>query len=171
MKYAREHDFDPFIAEAERAYGIPGWVLRTTIAKESSFNPRKRREESGGRVSRGLMQLLEATARERGFAGAAGDDTARSGGLYDPAVSIRIGARHLRWLRHRYPSAPWDDIYAAYNSGAIRRDLSGQLVTKGGDPIVEVHVGQWRRLADYFSPGWAAGRPMPAPAPQREPEP
>lgn len=165
MKYARENDFDQAIQKAEAAYGVPAWVLKTTIAKESSFNPAAKLAEPDGRVSRGLMQLLEATARDRGYRGIAGNDDARAGGLYDPDVSIEFGARHLRWLRHRWPRAGWDAIYAAYNSGGIRTDAAGRFVTKGGDPRVQIVVDQWRRIADYFNPGWAPGRPIKAPAP------
>lgn len=160
--WANERAFDVQVAAASRRHGVPAWVILATIAKESSFNPRSQRRESGGRVSRGLMQLLGSTAIEMGYTGPAGDDATRTGGLYDPATSIEYGTAYLAHQSRRYPADGWDAIYAAYNSGAVRRSSSGTFVTAGGDPVVESHVAGWRRAADHFNPGWA-GPPQTAP--------
>lgn len=147
--FARENTFDALILQNADKFNVPVWVIKATIGKESSFNPAAFRAESGGRASRGLMQILEGTARDLGLRGAAGDDATKTGGLYEPALSIQLGTKFLARLRARYPSEPWDRIYAAYNAGSIVTDPTGALVN-------EAHVTGWRTLADYFNPGWRA---------------
>ena len=151
--WAREKEFEPVLTSAAVRFGVPAWVVMATAAKESSFDPR------AFTGSRGLMQLEILTARDRGYTGPVGDDTTRTGGLYDPAVSAEFGTRHLAWLRRRYPDQPWDAIYAAYNTGAIHVDQSGRFTNSKGDPKVQKHVVQWRAAADYFRPGWRATDP------------
>lgn len=153
MKFANENTWTAAIATAAAAAGIPLWVIKTTIAKESSFNPKALRAEPALKdASRGLMQVLESTARWLGYAGPAGDDELRTGGLYDPETSIRIGTHYLGYLARRWTAEGWDAIYAAYNSGAVRRDSSGFVNSKGAS--IEAKVQGWRDLADYFNPNW-----------------
>lgn len=146
-RWKHENAFDDLVVSASRRHQIPTWVIKATIAKESSFEPTAIRRDPGGKTSRGLLQLLEATARDMGYAGPAGDDETRTGGLYDPATSIEYGTRYLRWQAARASWAAWDEVYAAYNAGSIRKTSGGLLVN-------EKHVIGWRRAADYFRPGW-----------------
>ena len=157
MSWARAHDFDTAIAAASVATAIPSWVIKATIAKESSFNPKEKRDDPGGKTSRGLMQLLPGTASDMGYLGPVGDDLSRSGGLYDPVVSITYGARYLRFQRRRYPNAPWDHIYAAYNAGSLRFEDTDD----GRQLVNESHIVGWRRAADEFMPGWRSTAPPP----------
>ncbi len=150
-RWTRENKYDDAIAAAAKRHGVPVWVIKTTIAKESGFNP------SAFTGSIGLMQLEEATARDLGFKGVVE-------GLYDPAVSIALGTAYLARQAKRYPKAPWDEIYAAYNSGAIRKNDRGQLVNTKGLTNVEEHVAGWRRAADYFRPGWRSEKRPTRPA-------
>lgn len=152
--WARENDFDDLIAAAANSYGVPVWVIKATAAKESSFDP-----TAYDGSSRGLMMIEEATARGLGYTGTIGDDTTRTGGLYDPTIAIRFGVKDLGQLQTRYPSEPWDARYAAYNSGKIRRNAAGEFVNSKGLNIVEQHVAGWRRAADYFMPGWRDASP------------
>ena len=145
--YAREHDFDDEIAEASSETGVPEWVIRTTIGTESSFNPAAFNGSDPGSGSRGLMQLELATARGLGYDGEPGNDATKSGGLYSPSENIRLGALLLAQLRDRYPAARWDQVYGAYNAGAIRRRTDGSLVNQS-------NVDRWGRIADYFNPTW-----------------
>lgn len=143
MRWANETKWLPEMLAAGRRHGVPLWVIQTTIATESSFNPTAERQETGGRVSRGLMQVLEGTARGLGYTGT-------PEGLFIPATSIELGARLLAQLTVRYPGAAWEGIYAAYNSGAIRKDAKGRYVNAAGGLDVQEHVDNWQRNRRYF---------------------
>jgi soluble lytic murein transglycosylase-like protein len=152
MRFARETEFDPLVFANATKYGVPAWVIKATIGKESSFDPRAYRAELlhvPPDASRGLMQILETTARDLGLRGTSGDDMTKTGGLYEPALSIQLGTKYLGQLHSRNPSEPWDNIYAAYNAGSIRRTDAGVLVN-------ERNVAGWRALASYFNPTWDA---------------
>jgi soluble lytic murein transglycosylase-like protein len=151
--FKNEDTWTGAIAAAAAAAGVPVWVVKATIGKESSFNPKAIGPEKSI-ISRGLMQVTTDTARWLGYAGPVGDDVARTGGLYDAETSIRIGTHYLGYLARRFPAEPWDAIYAAYNSGAVRRK-DGVLVTKKGESLEGV-VTNWRKLASYFNPSWRA---------------
>lgn len=151
MKFANENTWNAAIASAAVAAGLPVWVVKTAIGKESSFNPRAVGPEDPI-ISRGLMQLTEDTARWLGYSGPLGDDSTHTGGLYDPETSIQIGAHYLGYLARRYPAEGWDAIYAGYNSGAPRRDAAGFVNAKGKS--IEGKIQAWRDLADYFNPNW-----------------
>jgi len=161
--WQRENDFDSEITAAARKWGIPAEAIKATIAKESGFDPHARRQDPRA-VSRGLMQLIEGTARGLGYAGAFFvDDVTRTGGLYDPAVSIDLGAKLLAQLCRQYPGESWDAIYAAFNSGRVRRNTAGQFVNSKGLVTVEDHVVGFRKAADHFGLNWKgrAGPPIP----------
>jgi soluble lytic murein transglycosylase-like protein len=89
-----------------------GWFdpvdVMAIIDIESGFNPNAVRTEARlNDASRGLMQILLSTARDRGFSG----DPAR---LLDPEINIRYGMRQLKWS--------WDYLYTR-KGGALARDL------------------------------------------------
>jgi len=66
----------------------------------------------GQQASWGLMQLMGAVARERGFT----EDFLNS--LHDPAANIDVGCRHLAGYVKRYlPSYGWAGVFRAYNGG------------------------------------------------------
>jgi len=147
-----ESAFDPIVFANSAKYGVPPWVIKATIGKESSFNPKAYRAEPAiGDASRGLMQILLSTAKDLGLRGDPGDDVLKIGGLYEPALNIQLGTKLLAQLRSRYTSSPWDDIYAAYNAGSILRS--------GGVLANEANVAGWRRLASYFNPSWQGTKP------------
>lgn len=133
---ASENRFDAIIGDASRRWGVPAEIIKAVVGVESSFNPRATREEP--RIqdrSRGLMQILERTARGLGFRGDFED-------LYDPAVNVNLGAKLLaenfgRWKR-------WDYALAAYNGGSPRRDAAGKLVPVLAAYVAKVNV----RLAE-----------------------
>lgn len=67
-------------------------------------------------ASWGLMQVMGAVARERGFR-----DTYLPA-LLDPDTNLEYGCRHLSWLFSRfYFQHGWAGVAAAYNAGAPRR--------------------------------------------------
>jgi soluble lytic murein transglycosylase-like protein len=144
MIFRAEAEYADAIDAAAERNGLPGWVIRATIAKESGYDPAAfRPDDQGG--SRGLMQMTMPAAATIGYTGPAGDDSTRTGGLYDPERSIELGARYLAWNRDRFAGEPWDVIYAAYNAGSVIRDATGQLAN-------EAYVVPWRQLAWQY---WA----------------
>ena len=61
------------------------------------------------------MQIMGAVARECGYVGQF------LGGLYDPAINLEFGCRHLQDLSRRYlATAGWPGVVAAYNAGSPR---------------------------------------------------
>ena len=75
-------------------------------------------EEASQRTSWGLMQIMGAVARERGFA-------SHLPQLCDPALGIEYGCRHLVWLR-QYAQEE-SDLVAMYNGGrgALKKTTAG----------------------------------------------
>ena len=64
-------------------------------------------------ASWGLMQVMGAVARERGFKG----DYLTE--LCDPAIGIQYGCAHLVWLKNKlYAKYGWQGVLSAYNSGS-----------------------------------------------------
>jgi len=113
--------YDELISRAAAQYDVPFLWIKAIIGTESSFNPNAyRAEPSIGDASRGLMQILEKTARGLGFAGPVED-------LLNPAVNIDLGARLVRQLMDRFGD-DFRDIYSAYNSGSPSRWLSSAEV-------------------------------------------
>ncbi len=156
--FRNENAWNAAIAVAAAGAGVPVWLVKATIGKESSFNPAAFRDEAGIQdASRGLGQLLASTARWLGYDGPAGDDATHTGGLYDPETSIRYTAHYLGYLARRYPGETWDAIYAAYNSGKVRRAADGTLTNSKGVSLEPVLI-PWRRIADYFHPAGKAWR-------------
>lgn len=148
--FTRENEFDDLVLSNANKYGVPAWVIKATIGRESSFNPKAYRAEpdlTPPDASRGLMQLLGSTAQALGLHGDVGDDVLKVGGLYEPALNIQLGAKLLGQLHSRFSGEPWDNVYAAYNAGTIRRDPNGVLLN-------ETNVEGWRKVGDYFNPTW-----------------
>jgi len=88
----------------------------------------------GQQTSWGLLQIMGAVARERGFKGWLTE-------LCDPTVNLEWGCRHLRWMLDH----PLDyglsiaqgeifaretalDLAAAWNGGSVRRGDDGELI-------------------------------------------
>ncbi len=99
--------FPAAVASASAAWGIaPEWIW--SVMRRESFFESSAISSAG---AAGLMQLMEATARE----------TARIHGLQDtplssPRVNLLLGVAHLADLREREPD-DWPVVLAAYNAG------------------------------------------------------
>lgn len=124
------------IVQQVNAANFAGWFdpadVMAVIQIESSFNPTAQRPEPQIRdASYGLMQVLYATALDRGYTGA-------PEGLYDPAVNIALGMAQLKWiwdfLSARGASSE-DQWIGAYNAG-VGNALKGYL------PIA--YVQRWK---------------------------
>lgn len=111
------------------AWGVPIDEVLAYVEVESGFNPRAYRWESNlGEASYGLMQVLESTARDRGFIGPPTN-------LYQPEIGLEIGCAHVIWTRDFLASrgAPSDPISVAlaYNAG-VGNALRGRVVQSYG---------------------------------------
>jgi len=83
-------------------------------------------------ASWGLMQLMGAVARERGFKGSFLTE------LCTPEVGVWHGCKHLVTYTRRYPDL--SDAIAAYNAGSPRRIASGVYENQGYvDKILAQH--------------------------------
>jgi soluble lytic murein transglycosylase-like protein len=143
-KYKNEDTYAALISKASAKYGIPTWVIYATIGQESSFNPKASLPEPRiGDRSRGLMQVLEKTARSLGYHGIVGDDKTGTGGLYDPEINILLGTKLLSEIRQERGDVPWDEVYDTFNQGGA---------ASGGpkDSYNDANVLKWIRVARYF---------------------
>lgn len=143
-----------YINASAARHAVPPELIAGVIASESAFNPRAYRAEPQiGDASRGLMQLLERTARALGYEGA-------PEGLYDPRLNVELGTRLLRQnfnvARAAAPLATdheiWTRALSAYNAGFstvrpgdVKRDQGGQIIN-------QPYIDRVRRWAARFSP-------------------
>lgn len=133
-KYCKKYDLDPHLVTA-------------LIATESGFNPLVIRYEEDYRylyklpeirvsvgctlstmrtmqkTSWGLMQIMGAVYYELG-----GTNWATI--LLQPDINIKFGCEYLAKIIKKQNLVYAGDIYAAYNSGAVRKMRSGQLVNQ-----------------------------------------
>jgi len=80
----------------------------------------------GQQASWGLLQMMGAVARERGFRGVYLTE------LLDPVVNLEYACRHLSWLKSRFYFAyGWGGVIAAYNAGGPRRTVTGPYENQG----------------------------------------
>lgn len=101
--------------EAATRYGVNADLLFAIAKTESSLNPRALNHNKDGSYDVGLMQINSSwlpTLRKYGV-----DEQQ----LYDPCVSIQVGAWILAQNMHRLGNS-WDAV-GAYNSGNPERGL------------------------------------------------
>jgi soluble lytic murein transglycosylase-like protein/TolA-binding protein len=101
----------PLICSAAASWEIDPHWLQAIIWQESKYNP----TALSGAAARGLMQFIPETARA--VADAAGMPATVVDRLYDPIVSIQLGAAYWSSLMQEYKSP--EKALAAYNGGPI----------------------------------------------------
>lgn len=140
MKFSPE--IEAAVAHGWQAYDLDPELVRAVVAVESCGNPYAVRYEPGYRylfdpprvrpggcsvdtetvlqkTSWGLMQVMGAVLRERGYQGWL------TAILSDPIAQVEYGCRHLKSLINRW-GIPGG--IAAYNAGHPRRDAAGNFV-------------------------------------------
>jgi soluble lytic murein transglycosylase-like protein len=103
--------YDRIVADAARRYDVDPALIAGVIETESSFNPRAQ----SGAGAKGLMQLMDATARGLGVADS-----------FDPVQNVNGGARFLRDMLDRYQGDVRKAL-AAYNAGPGAVDRYGGI--------------------------------------------
>jgi len=97
-------EYDDLIRKASQKYGISEALIKAVIKVESSFNP----DTVSSAGAKGLMQLMDATARGLGVSNS-----------FDPAQSIDGGTRYLSYQLRRFDGQEKLAL-AAYNGGPNR---------------------------------------------------
>jgi membrane-bound lytic murein transglycosylase F len=118
--------FDEEIKETAQNIGWDWKLLAALIYQESKFNPKV--ESWAG--AKGLMQMMEPTAREFGATN-----------LFDPSQSLKAGSKYINWLQRNFKKHVEDSVerqkyvIAAYNVGIGHMQDAIRLTKKyGGDP-------------------------------------
>ena len=117
--------FEPFYSYLTNREGLP--LKATDSISDTERNQQK--------TSWGLMQVMGAVARERGFTGP------YLSALCDPMTGLNYGAAQLALLLWREKGNELDAI-AAYNAGGVRREKSGEYVNQGYVDKVLKHLGR-----------------------------
>lgn len=111
--------YDREILAAANRWRVPPGLLKACAWAESEFKPGAvRKEPHLGDESRGLMQLLTATAKDLG------EDNPEA--LWNPGRNLDLGAKYLRRLYECFWEIPeatterWRFAVAAYNAGRGR---------------------------------------------------
>jgi len=100
---------DDMIREASAKYGVDPALVRAVVRVESGFDPSA--ESPAG--AKGLMQLMDATARSLGVTDS-----------FDPVQNVNGGTRYLSYLLTKYNGSEAVAL-AAYNAGPGRIDRLG----------------------------------------------
>ena len=109
---------DRIVRGESRAQGVPVSLIVAIINVESGWN-----QDALGRDGEiGLMQILPATARWMGFAGADAE-------LFDPAMNVRFGTKYLKFQLERFHGSI-DHAIAGYNAGTPRTRIDGKFTNQ-----------------------------------------
>jgi soluble lytic murein transglycosylase-like protein len=125
--------FTDFIRSACARYGVPEDIVCAVIKAESNF----RADAVSPAGAKGLMQLMDGTARGLGVADS-----------FDPQQNIEGGVKFLQRLLQRYDSVPL--ALAAYNAGP------GAVDRYGGIPPYEETQRYVTRVMSLCGREWQA---------------
>jgi len=97
----RVEGFNTVIEDAAKAYNIDSNLIKAVIASESRGNPEARSPKD----AKGIMQLIDSTAKEMGVQD-----------VWDPRENIFGGARYLRTMLDQF-DGDIEKTLASYNAG------------------------------------------------------
>jgi hypothetical protein len=106
----------PLISETARRHGVEPALVHAVVSAESAYNPNA--VSRAGAI--GLMQVMPETAVDYGVPDAAA--------LFDPAVNVNTGVRHLKRLLRKYGN-DYGRVIMAYNAGEGVVDRTNNNVT------------------------------------------
>jgi soluble lytic murein transglycosylase-like protein len=112
---ANKRTLKPLIDGAAKRHGLDKDLVHAVIAAESGYNPNA--VSPAGAI--GLMQVMPATAADYGV------DSVEE--LFDPAVNLDTGSRHLKRLLGKYKNLR--QAIMAYNAGEGALAANGGIVT------------------------------------------
>ncbi len=95
-------------------YGVDPNLVKAIIKVESNFNS----VAISNKGAKGLMQLMEETARDYGV---------YSDEVFDPEKNLTAGIRHLKRLINKYGINNLQKVLAAYNAGETAVDTYGGI--------------------------------------------
>ncbi|MEW6265319.1 MAG: transglycosylase SLT domain-containing protein [Thermodesulfobacteriota bacterium] len=147
----------PLIQSASERHGLDPGLTAAVVLAESAAQPAAVRFEAHYRwlfkpesvkpdicsietevmlqkISFGLMQIMGAVARERGFQGWLTE-------LCRPEQGLEYGCRHLAWLLDRF--SPIEAAVSAYNQGFPRRGPDGRYLNQ---PYVDKVMNLYHRI-------------------------
>lgn len=157
MYSTHENEFDAIGYPLAHAAGVPYAVVKGVMAHESLFDPHAYRAEPQiGDASRGLMQILLATAKHVGFTGPA--DL-----LFDPSTNLTYGIRYLREV-YDLTGGNWPAAFSAYNGGYRPTLGYGRVLPSTGKFANQAYVDAVQTAVGYFTRLGANQPPPPPPS-------
>jgi soluble lytic murein transglycosylase-like protein len=138
-----KNKYDDIIEKYSNKYDIPKNIIKAIIKTESDFNTNAIRYETNYRwlvepfdkfhwhteteritqkISFGLMQIMGAVAREKGFDGQFLTE------LLKPEIGIKYGCKHLHDFYKRYNNL--EDAISSYNQGSPRKNDEGEYINQ-----------------------------------------
>ena len=133
LKKIYKIEYSEYVYKYSEENGIDPLLTLSIIKAESNFE--KNIKSSSG--ARGLMQLMEATAKEE--ANEINEDILIAESLYNPEINIKIGTKYFAKLLKRYKNNTLIAL-AAYNAGIgnVESWIEDGIIKEDGSDIENI---------------------------------